>query len=195
MSSIEKESALGAWRNWLVETYDRFGRRRNISTLLENHRGFIRAHLVNGSPTGKIPTWAKSASTYPANVRSKYIVDSVGWPYRALGGECVIDTDPFGNVQLADSIIETRWAVPIGYAGWQGDALTLRVLPLRILWRGFVANSLLFAAPLCVGYFAYRVLQKWNRCMKGICSRHRCVCANIVKYPIYRLRIDFLFVT
>lgn len=142
--------------------------------------GFVRLSFYSSAPGTSplpgsgMPGWARALSAgQPAGLATirngeqrAMILQANGWPCLSVGGAIVVD-DSEGVLQgrTVEAIARTPLTVP--QAPWDS-----RILPLRPLWPGFLANSLLYSGVLlllAMSPFAQRRFIRYLRLQRGLC--------------------------
>jgi hypothetical protein len=115
---------------------------------------------VSPSEASLIPAWSRRLSTPDDDpertLRVAFAVES-GWPARALGAEVAF------FLKYPASVSSHSAALLWSDADADPRTWPFRVIPLRILWPGFVANTLCWVALIVV----YRVVVELTRFFVG----------------------------
>jgi hypothetical protein len=151
---------------WLCLAWQRPGAARVRSRPI----GGLDANLVEGLkqlqeqfPQPHVPTWSRVRRP-PADTDGVLLEDARGWPCLSLTARI----RPSDYTRPSESGPRVSWGLVVGSHAQslmqQGE---LRVLPLLPLWRGFLANSLLFATLLAIPILLRRFL-RWHlgRCLR-----------------------------
>ena len=160
--------------HWSVNRWRRPGGARISSTRYrKGHYG-----RTNVSPFEVIPEWGRLANPMDefyldSTAMEQRVIDARGWPMLSLW--CEVESthhsDDYGTVRAGihgginggiEAPLLPQWRVVAGLT-------QPRVLPLRPIWRGFLTNSLLYAAILWIVLFARRDVRQFIRRKRGLC--------------------------
>ena len=120
-------------------------------------------------PASDIPYWSATNAQQGEHI-VRLIEDARGWPLLAM--VCRFeDLDGYGHRFVARGGLELATAGP-------GQP---RALPIVPIWRGFLANTMLYAALLWLLFFAPFTLRRHLRARRGLCP----ACA----YPVGELSV------
>ena len=120
-------------------------------------------------PVGLPPYWSRARMPAPSDARPKisYFEDARGWPLRSLMATTtsVVDTRTGAGIPL-----KRHWQIRLhgqqdpvqGGPHW---------LPLRPIWPGFIANTLIFATGLWLLVAAPFQIRRVRRKRQGLCVK------------------------
>jgi hypothetical protein len=152
---------------WTVMTWSAFGSGRIVSVRPVTGSGAVKPV---GDRRPEIPPWSgipNDAVLATATPNFLEAAEARGWPFLSLSAT-------FAAATLSPSFAwDSRYGVeirPPAHAANVYDA-SGRTLPLRPIWGGFVANTLLYAATI---WLVSRVPAAWRRRIR----RARGLCAN-----------------
>ena len=128
-------------------------------------------------PVGKLPDGVPEPRFGPEiAVEQAYV--SAGWPWQALRTQAVVEQPVTERRRLffEPGYPEVSWDFGFVLPGDPGPPVAAKVLPLRPMLLGFVADTLLYAALLWLLIPGPFVLRRFLRVRRGLCPK----CA----YPI-----------
>ncbi len=151
-----------------------WGKRRALTMRNE----FQPPDLLKKSPRESVPAWAEphlfpwfyGLSWPTTHVPVRTNVEAAGWPFYALHSWQVRSVHTGAESFVSESLHISL----TGRSRSAGPLRNVRQEPIRLpiipLWKGFAANTLLFAAAwLLVGFMCRRVVA-WVRGKRGLCS-------------------------
>ena len=164
---------------WAVDSWPRIGAVRISSYWRTQGVGYFPA--TEATPEDIVPAWGEflrpvdNGDSAPFHLRA---VDGRGWPMVSMwsGFEFEVFSDPESRHSRGKAIGDAK-TVKLGLelAPHPGKLATpsfsTRVLPLGIIWPGFLGNTLLYAALLWLlipGPFA---LRRFLRLRRGLCPK------------------------
>ncbi|UCD74542.1 MAG: hypothetical protein JSV91_12230 [Phycisphaerales bacterium] len=140
----EEAGVIGDDRLWIVRRHNAFG---GTSYRSERARYYTQESRTWGTvgPADLTPAWAPFASGLPESARSaEWLIDSRGWPSRSM----------WSQVRRGFRTETGQWVVTNVEGGiktplpsWTALRIP-RVLPLRLIWPGFAANTVFYTAVL-----------------------------------------------
>ena len=125
-------------------------------------------HLYEDKPLPDVvfPTWAQSIAAPPiqpasiARTEGRYAV-AAGWPMRSMRYDA--DTATVGST--VTYTVREGWVV----AATPGGLPYGGILPLRPIFSGFAANTLLYAVTVLTIGVAFFAARSYNRLARGLC--------------------------
>lgn len=160
--------------NWNIEIRREFGYFRVFSAWYTDEstsQSVIPAH----SAEDLLPSWASYARASDVETKNSQVhryVDAAGWPFLSLwcGREYDIS-------RVVTATLEEATTVKSGYLLPSDRRLphtrigSARVLPLGILWLGFLLNTIIFATAPALVIFSPFWIRSLVRIRRGCCPR------------------------
>jgi hypothetical protein len=160
-----RQFELESGQYWSVLNWRAFGSRRIVS--VRPVPDSIDIELA-GDRRPTFPAWSGIREGVPAPGSTLVLeaAEARGWPLVSLSASFATAL-PQPSFRAADSPDEVRIAPAVDVANVY-DA-SARTLPLRPHWRGFVANTLLYAAAAWLLFHSPRGLRRLVRRRRGLC--------------------------
>lgn len=184
-----------------VTVWSRRGAQRLLSFWSIEVPGRDFAHNIRhprGESTNPYPSWTRESrggARFPMAAASldTVVEDARGWPFLAMRCGYHVWNEPGGRSRLGASssisgseIVQVHHGevgfsasilaggIPLATSDGQPDKTgrTARALPLIPIWPGFLANTMIFSAPLLVPYglwWAVHLIRRRNRRRRGCC--------------------------
>ena len=177
---------------WICAKSDRFGSSRIVSILdlgwlqfdVYSHSGlplsdYYREGLeipdydrVDAGPvwsrTRSLPGWVLTDGELVllSDMDIPYIDDARGWPFRALSCR-------WRTVDYSWQDCEVEWGIELESSPNWSPEFVLRAVPYKPIWRGLIANTVLFAITWLVLFEFTRSVIYRRRLHNGICPKCR----------------------
>lgn len=92
-----------------------------------------------------------------------------GWPWRALSAHHLLEVFYFQPGMASRTLVERSLPTPDTHLvpAWARNG----PLPVVPIWRGFVANSLVYAAVWLIALLGYRSVRNRRRRLRSLCQR------------------------
>ncbi|MBL9148279.1 MAG: hypothetical protein JNM94_06240 [Phycisphaerae bacterium] len=128
--------------------------------------------------TSLVPPWSATRNPNAAGQRAFDRTEQAnGWPFLSLS--CVLHDDEIRELRVAKATAGSEADVQIlGGKPYQGGITNgillgtddpVRVLPLRPIWSGFVADSLIYATAVAAALMVPGVVRRWHRSRRNLC--------------------------
>ena len=159
---------------WLVGVHEAFGAKRIRSEWVDKsvHPSLIFPETYFGPAEPFIPDWAPfllPTVDAPDELRHLRVADARGWPFLAMFSEMALDDNRGrGNKAptITNGIVINKNALTL-----PSPESSVRLLPLAIIWSGFLFNTTLFGL-LWFGMLKFSsVYRKTSRSRKGLCIK------------------------
>jgi len=157
---------------WLVGVSQAFGARRIRSEWVDKsvHPSLIFPETYFGPAEPFIPDWAPfllPTVDAPDELRHLRVADGRGWPFLAMFSQMALDDNRGRKLKaptITNGIVINKSALTL-----PSPESTVRVLPLAIIWPGFLFNTALFALLWFGTLKLTSAYRKTSRSRKGLC--------------------------